>query len=311
MSSLAPIALFAYRRPRHLAAVLDGLERCPEFSASEVHVFSDGPRDDRDAEAVQAVRSMVRTRLRPNMQLHERTRNRGLAASIIAEVDALCRSAGRVIVIEDDLVLHPSALDWFNRGLDAYAHDDQVMQIGGYQYRVPEFADRTSGVFQRFVTSWGWATWERAWRRFDPVADGWAAVVDDPAVRRAFDAGGAYPFSDMLERQMRGRLDSWAIRWNWSVFRAGGLSLMPPRTLVRNIGFDDTATHNSLGPLKAFVSGPPPLAWAEDGPPELPAGVGVDPVEEAAFRRGLRRTNAVRNLEIKRVLARAGLRRFA
>ena len=47
----------------------------------------------------------------------------------------------------------------------------------------------------------------------------------------------------MLLNQMEGRADSWAIRWNWTVFRSRKLVLIPSRTLVRNIGFGDAATH--------------------------------------------------------------------
>lgn len=110
---------------------------------------------------------------------------------------------------------------------------------------------------------------------------------------------------------MSGKLDSWGIRWSWSVFRNNGLTLMPPRSLVRNIGFDGTATHNSLGPLKRFVTAPAPFLWEGSEPPRLPDQVVVDPEAEAAFRRALRGTHALRNHRIKRVLARIGFARFA
>ena len=46
-------------------------------------------------------------------------------------------------------------------------------------------------------------------------------------------------------RQMQGQLDSWAIRWNWTVFKADGLVLYPGHTLVENTGFDGSGTHCS------------------------------------------------------------------
>ncbi len=185
------------------------------------------------------------------------------------------------------------------------------MQISAYQYRVPEFAARTQGNFQRFATTWGWGTWQRAWSKFDPKAAGWEAVRDDAAVRTAFDAGGVYPFSAMLEKQMAGKVDSWGIRWSWSVFRNQGLTLMPPRSLVTNTGMDASGTHNSIGALKQFVSGPAPLLWSDVAPPALPDEVSLSNADEQAFRRALRRTNAMRNARIKAVLARLGMSRFA
>lgn len=210
--ALAPIAIFSFRRPRHLAATLEALQRCPEFSASDVIAYSDGPRGPSDSDDVAEVRRLLRARKTPNMTIVERPNNVGLANSIIEAVTEITQRAGRVIVIEDDLILQPAALAWLNRGLDAYEAAEDVMQISAYQYRSPFLARRETGGFQHFATTWGWATWARAWAKFDASASGWRAVRDDPSVRRAFDSDGVYPFSDMLEKQMSGKLDSWGIR---------------------------------------------------------------------------------------------------
>ncbi len=285
--------------------------QCEGFSASEVIVYADGPRNKSDEDGVRQVRELLETRKTSNMTVVTRESNFGLANSIMSAVTDITRRAGRVIVVEDDLVLQPSSLIWLNSGLDAYEHEERVMQISAYQYRVPEFASRQQGSFQRFATTWGWATWRRAWDKFDAKAIGWESVREDMAVRTAFDAGGVYPFSAMLEKQMAGKVDSWGIRWSWSVFREKGLTLMPPRSLVTNTGMDASGTHNSIGALKRFVSGPAPLLWTAPDPPSLPVGVTLSPDDEGAFRQGLRRTNVMRNARIKAILAGMGLSRFA
>lgn len=310
-SSNAPIALFCFRRPQHLYETLSALKQCELFNESEVFVFSDGPRNAADYDGVRQVREMLSSNATPNMTILEREVNTGLARSIIGAVDELTTKHGRVIVVEDDLIFHKSTLRWLNAALHEFENDEQVMQVSAYQYRVPEFATRHTGSFQRFATTWGWATWRRAWDRFDPEAAGWEEVRDNPAVQHAFDAGDSYPFSDMLIKQMNGRLDSWGIRWSWAVFRNEGLTLMPPRSLVTNTGMDASGTHNSVGALKKFVSGPTPLLWNENTPPAMPDNVVLSYEDERAFRRGLRRTNAMRNARIKATLARMGMSRFA
>lgn len=310
LAMTAPVAVFAYRRPAHLKRALTALAACPEFATSPVFIFIDGPRPG--AEAAVAETAEVAARFAgPNVTVVRQPANRGLANSIITEATTLCERYGRVIVIDDDLVVHPATLAWLNQGLDAYADDPRVMQISAYQYRVREFEGRTEGTFQRFATTWGWATWKRAWDQFDPKAKGWEAVAEPGPSRTALDAGGVYPFSDMLLKQMNGQLDSWGIRWFWSVHKAGGLTLMPPRTLVRNDGIATAATHNSIGALKAFVQGKPPRPWDRDETPGLPPVVELRPEDEAAFRRGLLRTHAMRNYRVKKMLARLGLKWFA
>ena len=308
---LSPIAIFAYKRPKHLLATLKALNSCPEFSHSQVFINIDGARDESEIALVQAAQRIAEDFQHPNKTLNFQQTNRGLARSIIAGVTNIVERYGRVIVIEDDLVLQPSSLAWLNAGLNTYANDDRVMQISAYQYRVPEFARRQEGSFQRFATTWGWGTWKRAWDKFDERATGWEAVRDDMEVRTAFDGGGVYPFSAILERQMAGKVDSWGIRWSWSVFRNNGLTLMPPRSLVKNTGMDASGTHNSIGILKQFVSGPAPLLWSAAEPPALPSHVALSRDDERAFRQGLRRTNAIRNARIKAALARVGMSHFA
>jgi len=280
---LAPVALFVYRRTRHLTKTLDRLERCDGFSQSPVFIFSDGPRPGAEAD-VAAVRSLVAARQTPNMTVIESAANLGLANSIIAGVGQLCDRFGRVIVIEDDLLASPALLTWFNRALENYADAAQVWQVSAHQFAVPAFRRRQSGMFLNFATSWGWATWKRAWDQFDTEAHGWQSLAQDAGLRARFDFGGAYPYADMLERQMAGEVDSWAVRWWWSMFRAGALGLFPPRSMVTNIGEDDTATHapSRLGRLLR------PLHTVMDTAPTFPPTVTLDAAAQSAIQDFLR-----------------------
>ena len=241
----APIALFVFKRPDHTRRTLESLARNAEFERSALHVFCDGSRGPADDAAVDATRRLVRNWPHPNKTVHEAPANRGLAASVIAGVTALCDAHGRVIVVEDDLVVAPVFLDFLNRALDTYADDPRVMQVSGHMFPVELDAGGGDAVFLPFITSWGWATWQRAWSSFDPHMRDFSQLVADRAIRRRFDLENAYPYFAMLKKQKAGQIDSWAIRWYLSVFVAKGLTLYPRRSLVQNEGFDGSGTHNS------------------------------------------------------------------
>ena len=268
-----------------MAAVLDALEACAGFDRTPVIIFSDGPRDTEAEPAVAAVRAAVRARLRPNMTLVERPTNLGLANSIIAGTTELCARYGRAIVLEDDHVVAPLALAWFNAGLDRYADDARVMQIAGFMFDVPRIAAAGRGVFLYHTTSWGWATWQRAWASFDPACPGWEAALADAAARRHFDLGGAIPYSAMMRRQMEGGSDSWAVRWYWTVVAHGGLVLHPPRSFVVNIGLAaGDATHGQRS-ASLIPVGP---SWTAPALPPLPDAVKLDEWAVTAYVRRLR-----------------------
>ena len=62
--------------------------------------------------------------------------------------------------------------------------------------------------------------------------------------KKKFAQGGS-DLNKMLEKQMNGELDSWAIRWFYNQFKFDGLTLYPVRSKVSNEGFGEEATHTS------------------------------------------------------------------
>jgi hypothetical protein len=238
-----PIALFAFKRPEHTRRTLQALQANEGLQESPLYIFCDAARHPGERPEVEAVRVLVRAFEHPNKVLVEQSINQGLAASIIHGVSRLCAEYGQVIVLEDDLVVAPGFLNFMHQALVHYAHTPQVMQVSGHAFAVPAFDAQDPVLLLPFVGSWGWATWDRAWRQFDAQGRGWEVLLRDAALRRRFDLQGAYPYTNMLTRQMLGQIDSWAIRWNWSVFKAEGLVVYPSVSFVENIGFDGSGTH--------------------------------------------------------------------
>lgn len=239
----APIALFIYNRPEHTRRTIEALQHCPEFKESPVFVFSDGPRKAVNEPDVLKARTVARTALQGPASFIESPSNQGLARSIIGGVSRLCKEFGRVIVVEDDLVVSPHFLTYMNAALNRYCDDERVMQISGYMFPITAFSNRTDAFFLPFTTSWGWATWARAWEHFDAEANGWERLEQDASLRHRFNLHGSFDYFDMLKLQLAGAIDSWAIRWYWSVFKNEGIILYPPSTLVKNEGFDGSGTH--------------------------------------------------------------------
>jgi hypothetical protein len=242
----APIGLFIYKRPEHARRTIVSLQECDGAQSSPIYVFADGPKSKAEVPAVLATRAVARQLLGERAIFVEQKRNRGLANSIIAGATELCDRHGTTIVVEDDLILAPSFLRFLNEGLERYRDESPVMQISGHMFDVPSFTHRREAVLLPMTTSWGWATWKRAWNLFDPFATGWRERLGDVADAQRFNLDGNYDYLRMLKRQMNGEIDSWAIRWYYTVFAHDGLALFPPQTLVSNMGLDGSGTHGRL-----------------------------------------------------------------
>lgn len=245
MQNLAPIALFVYNRPDHMRRTIAYLQKNVLAAESKLYIFCDGPKTEADKEKVEQVQMMANevTGFK-SVKVVVRKENMGLANSIIMGVSQLVSEFGKVIVFEDDLISSPYTLEYFNEGLDRYMADDTVMHIGAYMYPLE---DKTlpETFFYRIATSWGWATWARAWKNFEPDID---------VLMNQFDLEKRYNFSveytmnfwRQMEEFKAKKNNSWAIRWYASMFLRGGLSLNPAHSLVHNIGHDGTGVHSNI-----------------------------------------------------------------
>jgi hypothetical protein len=238
-----PIALFTYNRAEHTARVLNSLANCARLSECSLHIYCDAPKREEHRAAVAASRQVVREHATKfGATVIERDVNFGLARSIVDGVTDLCNRYGRVIVLEDDLVLAPSFINYMLQALDRYAAEKDVYQVSGYMFPVSQ-PEGTDAFFLPLITTWGWATWRRAWQTFEWDASGALEELKDPSVRRRFDLENSYPYTVILENQLNGRTESWGILFWWQVFKACGLALHPRQSLVWNGGFDNTGTN--------------------------------------------------------------------
>lgn len=238
-----PIALFIYNRPLHLRRSIESLMRCEGLGKSPIYVFADGASRCEHMPSVKAARSVALEMLGNRATFHLSECNRGLARSIVEGVEKLTELHGAAIVVEDDLVLEPGFIAFMKAALARYADDENVYQISGYAFPCPTLSASTTAVLLPLTSTWGWATWRRAWRTFDPNSTGSTDLLKDRATRKRFNFGGVYDYAAMLERQMEGDLDSWGIRWYWTVFRRAGLVVYPPVSLISNKGMDGSGTH--------------------------------------------------------------------
>lgn len=242
MKELAPVAIFVFRRPDHLKGALESLKQCPEFDATKFFVFSDGPRNAIDAKGVEEVRKLAKEMLGNKAEYFFQEHNIGLSKSIIQGTNEVLKKHKNIIVLEDDLVLSKNFLWFMNTALDKYENSDNVFQVSGHNF-ISADAGRTETIMLPFSSSWGWGTWKRAWSHFDPQATGWEIIKADRFLRKRFNLEGIYDYSKMLTDQMEGKIDSWAVRWYWTIFNNDGIIVYPPYTLVQNTGFDGSGTH--------------------------------------------------------------------
>lgn len=240
----APIVLFVYNRPEHTRLTVEALLKNDLSNECDLIVYSDAPKSETDTETVNEVRRYIHhVDGFKCVTIVERERNFGLARSIIDGVTNVVNEFGKVIVVEDDLITSPHFLTYMNDALERYADDERVISVHGYVYPVEQ--ELPEAFFLPGADCWGWATWKRGWALFESNGQHLLDELERRELIRSFDFNDSYPYSSMLESQIKGTNDSWAVRWYASAFLADKLTLYPGRSLVHNIGNDSSGTHCS------------------------------------------------------------------
>lgn len=248
--TLAPILLFTYNRLHHTCRCIESLLKNSLAKESDLFIYSDAAKDEAGKPAVEEVRRYIHS-LQGFKQITiiERDENWGLARNIIDGVTTQVNKYGKVIVLEDDLVVAPFFLQFMNEALEVYKNEPKVGHIQACDFTQDTTLPDTFLI--KWTGSWGWATWERAWQHFNPNGKELLQELEQRKLTYTFDFNGKYGFTRMLRRQIEGKNNSWAIRWNASLFLKDILSLNVGRSLVQNEGFDGSGTNCGGGGLYA------------------------------------------------------------
>lgn len=232
-----------YNRLRHTQQTIESLKGNAEAHESDLFIFSDGAKSNADLEKIERLRDYLKTISGfKSITLIERKINHGLAKSIIDGITKILKDNETVIVIEDDIVTSPFFLQYMNNALMLYEKENTVISIHGYVYPVREKLPET--FFMRGADCWGWATWRRGWQLFEPNGKKLLKELEQKGLVKEFDFNGSYGYKGMLKKQIDGKNNSWAIRWYASAFLKEKLTLYPGRSLVKNIGNDNSGTHS-------------------------------------------------------------------
>lgn len=251
-SEYAPVLLFVYNRPIHTKRILSSLEACDGKQNHDLFIFADGMKDEASEENkknIVRVRKIIKryesSSTFKNCVCKEAYTNKGLANSIIQGVSDIISRYGTVIVLEDDLIVKKDFLDYMQRGLEYYRRQKKVGAISGFTFSIPKIQISNHDVYMsKTGNSWGWATWVDRWVGTDWDVKTYQSFKDNVKKRAAFDKTQA-GISKMLDMQMNGEIDSWAVRWDYSFFLRGLYTIYPKHSRIINTGLDGSGVHCS------------------------------------------------------------------
>jgi len=219
---------------------------------ARLYVAADGPRSDRlgEAERCEQVRAIATAVDWPcEVKTLFRAENLGCRRAVSGALDWFFEAEPEGIVLEDDCLASP---DWFRFAeemLERYRDDDRIMCVSATHFHGAAHVPEHSYFFSRYNHCWGWASWRRAWAMYDSDMAAWPTLRTQGWLRGIGHGSRAFAayWRNIFDRVHAQKINSWAYRWMFSCWAQSGLTVLPGRNLVCNIGFDDNATNTGAG----------------------------------------------------------------
>lgn len=168
-------------------------------------------------------------------------KNVGCAVNVLTGIDAAFQSSEFCFILEDDCI---PTIDFFRFAIESQSYlssDQNVWLTCGTQF-LPAQLTNGKSIYSSFALTWGWYTDARKWLEirealFSKRQGPWsgASLVE----RRYWKAG--------RRRALRGITDVWDTILVSKMREFGKKSILPPESLVKNVGDDEAATHTVAG----------------------------------------------------------------
>jgi hypothetical protein len=277
--------LLVHARPdttRRLVEIVQAA--CP----SRVLVVADGPRADRVDEAARCseTRAVVeQAEWRCELVTNYADENLGLKRRIESGLDWAFGLVEEAIVLEDDCLPHPSFFPFCEELLDRFRNEPRVLSISGNNFDPAPETARTDYRFSRYPLIWGWATWRRAWQHYDPQMSRWPELRDSGWLDRLLGDRDAVQYWTYTFERTYTQHHTWDYAWLLASWLADGLSAVPTRNLVTNVGFRDDATNTGAEYRSVFADVPAvAIEFPLRHPERLERDLGADDfVEDVMF----------------------------
>ncbi len=261
MALQTPVLFCIFNRPELTRQVFAAIRR---QRPKALLVVQDGPRPDREGEAelvAKARRVVEEVDWDCEVRTHFADENLGCKRRMATGISWGFELFERLIILEDDCLPSDSFFGYCDSLLNRFDENENVMMISGNNF-LPKSHSPHSYYFSKWTHIWGWASWRRAWRKFDVEMSDWATVRElNWLDSLCCDEAELEHWNSIFDRQHAGLIDTWDFSWMYNCWRQHGLTVLPHRNLVTNIGFGDSATHtidasSPLANMPRFELGP-------------------------------------------------------
>jgi hypothetical protein len=240
------VVLLIFNRPEPTRRVFEQIRAA---RPARLLVVADGPRPGHasDAERCAAARAVTEgVDWTCQVERNYASTNLGCGRRVASGLDWAFGRETEAIILEDDCVPDVTFFPYCAELLARYRDDPRVGMVSGSNHQDGAVGIETSYFFCRYGNIWGWATWRRAWEKFDLGMSEWPRWRDGGNVERLFPRREVAAFwRRVWDETAAGKYDTWDFAWTFCYLRHGMLGILPRVSLIENVGFGSDASHTA------------------------------------------------------------------
>jgi hypothetical protein len=230
-----PVLLLIFNRPEQTLKVVEQIRL---QQPTQLFIAADGPRSGKPGEAAQCEETKQAVLQQIDWDCDVKTlfriNNQGCGKAVSNAIDWFFEQVEEGIILEDDCVPDPTFFSFCTDMLEYYRNDEKIMHISGTNYQMGHIRGDGSYYFSRYAHIWGWASWRRAWKKYDYTLEKYKSLPQEGLNKR---------LRTDLQHIYDKKIDTWDIQWFMTVWFNKARTVIPNTNLIRNIGYGKQATH--------------------------------------------------------------------
>lgn len=249
------ILLLIWRRPIQTRRLIDSLRK---ISPKKIYISSDGPifGNFENENLVTKTRELVLSEIDWECEILTNFSkiNKGCKKAVTDGINWFFTLEDEGIILEDDCIPNKYFFKFCSDLLEKYRHDERIWAICGNGYQKEKYVNHDSYFFSRYVDIWGWATWKRCWKLYDPEIKSWGNNNSSSILKDIFEDKRELKYWTKIFDDIfyKNKPDTWDYQWQYLCFINSGMACMPFTNTVENIGFGEGATHTNESSSQIF-----------------------------------------------------------
>lgn len=239
-----PILFIIFNRPDTTQIVFNQLK---QLKPTKLYIAADGPRKHKEGETEKCrlTREIV-NQIDWECEVKKlfNNENLGCKKAVSNAINWFFENEEQGIILEDDVVPNKSFFGFCANLLEYYKSDSTIMHISGNNFFSHKIKIPYSYYFSIYPHIWGWATWRRAWKLYNPQIPDFPEYKLNNSINRTLDKRKEKKYwLKKFESVFNNQIDTWDYQWLYTIWKNNGLCITPVKNLATNIGFRDDATH--------------------------------------------------------------------